>query len=63
MVKREPLNKTVKTEVATQVSPKPSEPAKLVISSISFDKNGNLYGVSGSDVYVFSFDTKKWGLI
>lgn len=61
---KEPAHiKKAKAVQATQVSPKVDQPEKISISSISFDKNGNLYGVSGSEVYVFSFDTKKWSLL
>lgn len=61
---KEPAHiKKTKPVQATQVSPKVDQPEKISISSISFDRNGNLYGVSGSEVYLFSFDTKKWSLV
>jgi hypothetical protein len=56
--------KTKKTEVDTIPLLTPEREAPVSITSITFDKNGNLYGVSDSgQLHLFNFDTKKWGQI
>lgn len=56
--------KTKKTEVDTAPLPAPEREIPVSITSITFDKNGNLYGVSDSgQLHLFNFDTKKWGQI
>jgi hypothetical protein len=55
--------KDSKPEVGGVVLPKVKEPVKNVLTSISFDKNGNLYGVVDGALHRFDFATKTWELV
>ena len=56
--------KTKKIEVDTAPLPVPEKEIPVSITSITFDKNGNLYGVGNSgQLHLFNFDTKKWGQV
>lgn len=56
--------KTKKTVVDTPPLPDQNQDIRVMILSIAFDKNGNLYGTSTSGkLYLFNFDTKTWGLL
>ena len=52
--------KDLKPEVGGGVLPVTQEVKINVLTSISFDKNGNLYGVVDGVLQRYDFDTKTW---
>jgi hypothetical protein len=52
--------KAAKPEVGGGVLPVTQEVKINVLTSISFDKNGNLYGVVDGVLQRYDFDTKTW---
>jgi hypothetical protein len=61
-MKKTSLNEKIKAGVP-EVLPSPTEQPKIVVTSITFDKNGNLYGIGNGILHTFNFDTKKWAQV